>query len=142
MDQRKPSVLFVCSSNRGKSQMAAALLKHQAGDGVEVHSAGTNAAEGKTVNPGSAAALAEVGVDMSTGFPKSIDPQLLRTVDRVVVLGGVAQIESTEAMAGRLETWLTDEPSERGIEGEERMRLIRDDITARVARLHKELMQG
>ena len=78
---------------------------------------------------------------MTAGTPKAIDPELLRRVDRVVVLGGEAQVEPAAGMAGAIETWLTDEPSERGIEGMERMRLIRDDIAARVENLLAELTE-
>jgi arsenate-mycothiol transferase len=77
--------------------------------------------------------LAEVGVDISDQTPKPIDPQLLRDVDIVVTLGHDAHVEP---VAGTLfENWDTDEPSERGIDGIERMRLVRDDIATRVAEL-------
>lgn len=130
-----PSVLFVCVKNAGKSQMAAALMRHAAGDAVEVHSAGTR--PGETLNALSVQSLAEMGVDVSGEYPKAIDPELLRRVDRVVVLGGAAQVDAPEGVA--VETWLTDEPTERGIGGIERMRLVRDDIACRVERLVREL---
>lgn len=76
----KPSVLFVCVKNGGKSQMAAALLRSHAGDAVEVHSAGTR--PGTSLNALSAEAVAEVGADMSGEHPKPIAPDLLRRVDR------------------------------------------------------------
>lgn len=138
MTTKRPSVLFVCVKNGGKSQMAAALMERLAGDDVEVHSAGT--APGNAVNALSAEAVAEVGADMSGGTPKAIDPDLLARVDRVVVLGGEARVEPVEGMAGTIETWVTDEPSERGIEGVERMRLVRDDIDARVHALLADLL--
>lgn len=128
-----PSVLFICVGNGGKSQMAAALATHYAGDSVEVHSAGTR--PGTSLNQESVAAIAEVGADMSQGQPKPIDPELLATVDRVVVLGEDAQVEMPAGARGTLERWVTDEPSLRGIEGMERMRLVRDDIDARVRAL-------
>lgn len=128
-----PSVLFICVGNGGKSQMAAALATHYAGSSVEVHSAGTK--PGTSLNQESVAAIAEVGADMSQGQPKPIDPELLATVDRVVVLGEDAQVEMPAGARGTFERWVTDEPSVRGIEGMERMRLVRDDIDARVRAL-------
>jgi protein-tyrosine-phosphatase len=132
-----PSVLFVCVKNGGKSQMAAALMRQAAGDAVEVHSAGTH--PGTTINAESAAAVAEVGADMSSETPKPIDPALLARVDRVVVLGSEAILDPAPGMIGTIETWETVEPSMDGIEGVERMRLIRDDIAARVTILLAEL---
>ena len=76
---------------------------------------------------------------MSDGRPKAVDPQLLREADRVVILGKDAQLELPADARGTLERWVTDEPSERGIEGMERMRLVRDDIDARVRALITEL---
>ena len=126
----RPCVLFICVSNAGKSQMAAALARHHSGDVIEVHSAGTH--PGSRLNEQSTAVVAEVGADMSTDHPKGVDPALLRRADRVIVVGAQAQLELPADAAGRLERWLTDEPSDRGIEGDRRMRLIRDDIDARV----------
>ena len=127
----KPSVLFVCVKNSGKSQMAAGLMTRIAGDSVQVHSAGTD--PGTSVNDLFAQALAEVGVDISSQTPKLIHPQLVRTVDIVVTLGREAHVEP---VVGTLfENWDTGEPSERGIDGIERMRLVRDDIATRTADL-------
>ncbi|SFV22781.1 low molecular weight phosphatase family protein [Micrococcus terreus] len=133
----RPSVLFVCAKNGGKSQMAAALMEHHAAGTVEVHSAGTK--PGESINALSAEVIAEVGADMSAGHPKPIDPQLLARVDRVIVLGDEARVDPVKGMAGTIQTWHTDEPSTRGIEGIERMRLVRDDIDARVRTLLTEL---
>lgn len=135
---QRPSVLFVCVKNGGKSQMAAALLRHLAGETIEVHSAGT--APGSAVNGESAEAVAEVGASMAGQHPRPIDPDVLTRVDRVVVLGAEAVVEPVPGMRGRIETWETDEPSARGIEGMARMRLVRDDIAARVRALHAELV--
>ena len=132
-----PSVLFVCKSNGGKSQMAEALARHRASADVEIHSAGTH--PGSALNSESVAALAEVGADMAKGLPKGVDPELLARVDRVIILGKDAQLELPEGARGTLERWVTDEPSSRGIEGMERMRLVRDDIDARVQSLLQEL---
>lgn len=130
-----PKVLFVCVQNGGKSQMAAGLMRELAGDAIEVYSAGT--APGAALNALSADALREVGVDISAEYPKPIDPALVGDVDVVVTLGSKARVEPVEGT--RFENWDTDEPSERGIEGIERMRLIRDDIAARVQQLAHEL---
>ncbi|MGD7705333.1 low molecular weight phosphatase family protein [Microlunatus sp. Y2014] len=131
----KPSVLFVCVKNGGKSQLAAALLRLHAGGAVEVHSAGTR--PGDKLNAESVASLEEVGADVGDEHPKPVDPALLDTVDRVVLLG-----DEVELAAGRapVERWVTDEPSTRGIGGMERMRLVRDDIDRRVQELLGNLL--
>lgn len=126
-----PSVLFVCVKNGGKSQMAAGLMREIAGDAVQVYSAGTK--PGSAINELSAQSLAEVGVDISKETPKPIDVQLLCDVDIVVTLGREAHVEPVDGT--NFENWDTDEPSERGVDGIERMRLVRDDITERVADL-------
>jgi arsenate-mycothiol transferase len=131
----KPSVLFVCVKNGGKSQMAAGLMRKIAGDAVQVYSAGTK--PGTAVNSLSAESLAEVGIDISGETPKPIDPQLVGEVDIVVTLGREAHVEPI--VGTEFENWDTDEPSERGIDGVERMRLIRDDVEERVRRLLDEL---
>ncbi|WP_293696221.1 low molecular weight phosphatase family protein [uncultured Agrococcus sp.] len=132
-----PSVLFVCVKNGGKSQMAAALMRKLTDDAVEVHSAGT--APGTALNSLSAASVAEIGASMAGERPKPIDPELLRAVDRVVVIGDEAVVEPVPGMAGIIETWTFGEPSTRGIEGEERMRLIRDELVEKIRRLASDL---
>jgi arsenate-mycothiol transferase len=132
-----PSVLFVCVRNGGKSQMAAGLMRKAAGGRVVVHSAGTE--PGARINALSAEALAEVGVDIAGEVPKPVDPELLRAVDLVVTLGREARVDVPAGVG--LRNWDTDEPSERGIDGIERMRLIRDDIDARVQALAHELTE-
>jgi len=132
---RTPSVLFVCVKNGGKSQMAAALMRQIVGDAVAVHSAGTK--PGRALNAESRASVEEVGASMAGEHPKPIDPALLDSVDRVVVIGDEAVIESPGTAP--VEVWETDEPATRGIEGAERMALIRTDITERVITLAMEL---
>lgn len=122
------SVLFVCVKNGGKSQMAAGLMRKVAGDTVEVHSAGTK--PGSSVNALSAESLLEVGVDLSGEQPKPIDAVLLARMDYVITLGSEAKVDVVDGPT--FENWDTDEPSDRGIDGIERMRLVRDDIAARV----------
>lgn len=130
-----PSVLFVCVKNGGKSQMAAGLMRKAVGDAVEVHSAGTKPSG--TVNALSAEALLEVGVDLAGEQPKPIDPKLLSRIDYVITLGSEARVDLVDGPT--FENWNTDEPSERGIDGIERMRLVRDDIAARVEELASRL---
>lgn len=130
-----PSVLFVCVKNGGKSQMAAGLMRRLAQDTVIVYSAGTK--PGSSVNTLSARALQEVGVDITGEQPTPVDYQLARDVDLVVTLGREVQLDPLPGT--RVENWDTDEPSERGIDGLDRMRLIRDDIAARVHQLHTTL---
>lgn len=133
----RPSVLFVCVKNGGKSQIAAALMRQLAGDTVEVFSAGT--VPGGSLNSEALDAVGEVGASMDGEAPKPIDSAVLARVDRVVVLGSEARVEPMPGMAGSIVTWETDEPSARGIGGMERMRLVRDDIAARVQELLIEL---
>jgi arsenate-mycothiol transferase len=130
-----PSVLFICVKNGGKSQMAAGLMRDLARGTVEVHSAGTK--PGNAINALSAESLAELGIDISAETPKAVTEQALQAADVVVTLGSEAKVTTPEGT--RYENWNIDEPSERGIEGMERMRLVRDDIRKRVQALHAEL---
>lgn len=132
---KKPSVLFVCVKNGGKSQMAAGLMRQLVRDDVEVFSTGTK--PGTAVNALSAEVLQEVGVDVTGETPKLVDPQLVRDVDLVVTLGREARVDHVPGT--RFENWDTDEPSDRGVDGIDRMRLVRDDITARVRELAGQL---
>lgn len=134
-----PRVLFVCVKNGGKSQMAAGLMRQtvrDAGTAIDVDSAGTKA--GNALNAQSAASLADVGVDISDQQPQQLTDEMVRAADLVVVLGSEARVESVGGTP--VEVWETDEPSQRGIEGAERMNLIRDDITTRVRELHQRLI--
>ena len=121
------SVLFVCVKNGGKSQMAAGLARQITPD-VQVDSAGTS--PGSSLNALSVEALAEVGVDLSGERPQPLTPELVAAADVVVVLGRDAQVTTDDGTP--VVVWDTDEPSLRGIEGMERMRLVRDDIAAHV----------
>lgn len=125
------SVLFVCVKNGGKSQMAAGLMRRAVGGTVRIDSAGT--APGTAVNALAAEGLLELGVDITTETPKAVTEELVCDADLVVVLGREAQVDPVDGTP--VEVWETDEPSARGIEGMERMRLIRDDIDARVTEL-------
>ena len=136
----EPRVLFVCVRNGGKSQMAAGLLRQSAdrhGLDVQVSSAGTRA--GDALNAQSVASLAEVGVDISSARTHQLTDDDVRDADLVVVLGSEARVEPVDGTP--VEVWETDEPSTRGIEGVDRMRLVRDDIAARVEALVRRLQQ-
>ncbi|MGV0108947.1 arsenate-mycothiol transferase ArsC [Arthrobacter sp. CP30] len=131
----KPSVLFVCVKNGGKSQMAAGLMDKVSGGSVIAASAGSK--PGSAVNALSAEVLAEVGVNVSQNVPRQITVEDQSQADVVVILGAEAQVDEVEGTL--YERWETDEPSERGIDGIERMRLVRDDILERVTALHTTL---
>lgn len=128
-------VLFVCARNGGKSPMAAGLMTARAGGRVRASSAGT--APGDALNALSVAALSEVGVDISGHVPTRLTDGMVATADVVVVLGREAHVDPVPGTV--VEVWETDEPSERGIDGIERMRLVRDDIAARVHDLAERL---
>jgi arsenate reductase (thioredoxin) len=81
----KPSVLFVCVHNAGRSQMAAALLSRLAGDRIEVRSAGTEPAD--QINPLAIAAVAELGIDITTATPKILTSDAVQTSDVVITMG-------------------------------------------------------
>ena len=120
------SVLLLCNTNRGKSQMTAALAKKHAPD-WDIYSAGVKTTEQhreQGVNAEAQASLAKVGADMS-GTPTLIDSSLAASVDHVVVVGDAHY-------DGEAERWDIEDPSLRGMEGEERMDALRDDIDARV----------
>ncbi|MFJ6455162.1 low molecular weight phosphatase family protein [Paenarthrobacter sp. NPDC091669] len=135
MISEHPAVLFVCSKNGGKSQLAAGLMRDLAGDDVTVYSAGTK--PGAALNTQSVESLAELGIDVTGEYPKPVTDEVLNTVDSIIVLGTEAKLDPPAGK--RFEIWETDEPSERGIEGMERMRLVRDDIKTRVQALYSEL---
>ncbi|MBT2595005.1 low molecular weight phosphatase family protein [Arthrobacter sp. ISL-72] len=132
---KKPAVLFVCSKNGGKSQLAVGLMRQLAAGSVDVYSAGTK--PGKDLNPLAVESLTELGIDVTGEHPKPVTDDVIDAVDVVVVLGTEAKLEPRDGT--RFELWETDEPSERGIEGMERMRLVRDDIKSRVQQLYSTL---
>lgn len=131
-DQDSPGVLFVCVKNSGKSQMAAALMRRLAGNSIAIFSAGTQPGTG--LNAQSVESLTEIGTSVAGEQPKPVTAALLKQVQLVVLIGAEAILETPGV---EQERWLTDEPSARGIEGMERMRLIRDDIAARVTELYR-----
>ncbi len=134
--QQPRQVVFVCVSNRGKSVMAEALMRHRAGDAVAASSAGTAAKIGGQANELSAQVLAEVGADVSAHQPRQLTDEVMAAADLIVVVG-TAEVHAPPGTA--VEVWHTDEPSQRGIDGIERMRLIRQDISDRVEDLYTRL---
>lgn len=135
-------VLFVCVKNGGKSQMAASLFRQAVADDLDpdrwqVESAGTQV--GTKLNGLSVASLAEIGVDISDQRPRQLTPEAQQAAD-VVVTVGEADVDPWPGPA--YETWQIDEPSLRGIDGPERMRLVRDDIHRHVRDLHQRLAHG
>ena len=131
----RPRVLFIYVKNAGKSQMAAGLMRYVAGDAVAVSSAGTR--PGAALNELSVASLREGGVDITGEHPKAVTEDMVRAADVVVTLGAEAHVDGVAG--AELKIWITDEPSERGIEGMERMRLVRNEIATRVAALARDL---
>ncbi|MEU4512423.1 arsenate reductase ArsC [Nonomuraea wenchangensis] len=131
----KPSVLFVCVHNAGRSQMAAGWLTHLAGDRVEVRSAGS--APAAQVNPVAVQAMAEVGIDITTARPKILSVDAVQASDVVITMGCG---DACPIFPGkRYEDWKLDDPAGQGIDA---VRTIRDDIRARVEKLLSELQPG
>ena len=129
----KPSVLFVCVHNAGRSQMAAGWLRHLAGDRVEVRSAGSEPAD--QINPVAVAAMAEVGIDVGAETPKRLDWDAAQTSDVIVTMGCG---DACPVFPGkRYEDWKLDDPAGQGIDA---VRPIRDDIRDRVRQLVAELV--
>ena len=129
----RPSVLFVCVHNAGRSQMAAAFLTHLSGGRVEVRSAGSAPAD--QVNPAAVAAMAEVGIDIAAEKPKVLTDQAVVDSDVVVTMGCG---DTCPFYPGkRYEDWVLQDPAGQGIEA---VRPIRDAIRGRVEALVAELV--
>jgi arsenate reductase (thioredoxin) len=129
----KPTVLFVCVHNAGRSQMAAGYLRHLAGDRVEVLSAGSEPAD--RVNPVAIEAMAEVGVDIAGEQPKVLTTSAVVESDVVVTMGCG---DACPFYPGkRYEDWTLDDPAGQPIET---VRLIRDEIGERVTGLLADLL--
>jgi arsenate reductase len=128
----KPSVLFVCVHNAGRSQMAAGWLRHLAGDAVEVRSAGS--APGPAVNPAAAEAMAEVGIDITDQTPTRLEWTTAESSDVIVTMGCG---DACPVFPGkRYEDWKLEDPAGKGVEA---VRPIRDEIRTRVEKLLAEL---
>jgi arsenate reductase len=128
----KPSVLFVCVHNAGRSQMAAAWLTHLAGDRVEVRSAGSR--PGAAVNPAAVEAMREVGIDISAELPKVLTADAVRASDVCVTMGCG---DTCPVFPGkRYLDWRLDDPAGQGVAA---VRPIRDEIKALVTALIAEI---
>ena len=124
----RPSVLFVCVHNDGRSQMAAAFLTHLAGDRIEVRSAGSAPAD--AVNPAVVEAMAEEGIDISKAIPALLTVEAVRGSDVVITMGCG---DACPVFPGkRYEDWVLDDPAGQGIDA---VRGIRDEIRGRVVTL-------
>lgn len=113
-------------------------MKHLVGEEIEVYSGGTGPDENLAAD--AVAALAEIGVEVEGQYPKPIDLEILKSADRVVVLGDQAKVEPVHGMKSEIETWLVIEPKEFGIEGEQRAAMVRDEILERAEQLAEELL--
>ncbi|MBA2574377.1 MAG: arsenate reductase ArsC [Actinomycetota bacterium] len=128
----KPTVLFVCVHNAGRSQMAAGYLTHLAGDRVRVRSAGSEPAD--QINPIAVQAMAEDGIDITGSSPKVLTLDAVEASDVVITMGCG---DTCPIYPGkRYEDWDLDDPADRGIEG---VRPIRDDIRHRIQSLLSQL---
>jgi len=133
MTDQKPSVLFVCVHNAGRSQMAAGWLRELAGDRVEVRSAGSMPAD--QINPVAVEAMHEVGIDITTEQPKVLTTEAVQDSDVVITMGCG---DACPFFPGkRYEDWKLDDPAGQGIEA---VRPIRDEIKGRVETLLAELL--
>ena len=131
----RPSVLFVCVHNAGRSQMAAGFLTHLSAGAIEVRSAGS--LPGDQINPAAVAAMAEVGVDIANQRPKLLTTEAVQASDVVITMGCG---DACPIYPGkRYLDWDLDDPAGQGVEA---VRPIRDEIRDRVRALVDELLPG
>lgn len=129
----KPSVLFVCVHNAGRSQMAAGWLRHLAGDRIEVRSAGTEPAD--RINPVAVAAMAELGIDITANTPEVLTGAWVQTSDVVITMGCGDACPYFPGVSYR--DWPLADPAGQPLDV---VRPIRDDIGERVRALIAELL--
>jgi arsenate reductase len=128
----RPTVLFVCVHNAGRSQMAAGYLRALGGGNVEVLSAGS--APGEAINPVAVEAMAEEGIDISAAIPALLTTEAVRESDVVITMGCG---DACPVFPGkRYEDWVLEDPAGQGIES---VRAIRDQIRDRVVSLLGEI---
>ncbi|MFE1953655.1 arsenate reductase ArsC [Streptomyces sp. NPDC059524] len=128
----KPSVLFVCVHNAGRSQMAAGFLDHLAGDRIEVRSAGS--IPGDQVNPAAVEAMKEVGVDISAATPKILTTEAVQASDYVITMGCG---DACPIFPGKKYLdWALEDPAGKGVDA---VRPIRDQIRTRIEALIAEI---
>ena len=133
IETSKPSVLFVCVHNAGRSQMAAGFLTALSDGQIEVRSAGSLPAD--QVNPAAVAAMAEVGIDIADQHPKVLTTEAVQASDVVITMGCG---DACPIFPGkRYEDWELDDPAGQGVEA---VRPIRDDIRGRITTLIGELL--
>jgi len=133
MSSPKPTVLFVCVHNAGRSQMAAGFMNSLSAGRVEVLSAGS--APKDSINPIAVQAMQEIGIDISNNVPKVLTPEAVQESDAVITMGCG---DACPFYPGkRYEDWVLDDPAGQGIES---VRVIRDDIKKRVEQLLSELL--
>jgi len=133
MSAHKPTILFVCVHNAGRSQMAAGFMNAIGAGRVEVLSAGS--APKDSINPIAVQAMQEVGIDISNNVPKVLTPEAVQESDAVITMGCG---DACPFYPGkRYEDWVLDDPAGQGIES---VRVIRDDIKQRVEQLLSELL--
>ena len=133
MTDTKPSVLFVCIHNAGRSQMAAGYLRYLAGDRIEVRSAGSMPAD--QINPIAVEAMREEGIDITAEQPKVLTSEAVQASDVVITMGCG---DACPYYPGkRYEDWKLDDPAGQGIDA---VRPIRDDIRARIEGLIASLV--
>jgi protein-tyrosine-phosphatase len=129
----KPSVLFVCVHNAGRSQMAAGFMTHLSEGRIEVRSAGSN--PGANVNPTAVEAMKEVGIDISAEMPKVLTIEAVRASDVCITMGCG---DACPVFPGkRYLDWKLDDPAGQGIEA---VRPIRDEIEHRIKALIADLL--
>jgi protein-tyrosine-phosphatase len=130
----RPTVLFVCIHNAGRSQMAAGYLQHLAGDRIEVLSAGSK--PGNAINPVAVAAMAEEGIDIAGNQPKVLTTEAVEASDVVITMG--CGDECPYFPGKRYEDWKLDDPAGQGIHA---VRPIRDEIRRRITALVDDLLR-
>jgi arsenate reductase len=133
LNAERPTVLFVCVHNAGRSQMASGFLQHLAGERIAVLSAGSEPAD--QVNPAAVQAMSEKGIDISREVPKLLAGSAVREADVVITMGCG---DACPFYPGkRYEDWELDDPAGQNLE---QVRPIRDEIEARVLKLVAELL--
>lgn len=134
-DSSKPSVLFLCVHNAGRSQMAAGWMRHLAGDSIDVYSGGSEPAD--QINPSAVEAMAEKGIDITGNMPQRWTDEIVASVNVVVTMGCG---DTCPVFPGiRYVDWELEDPAGKAVDA---VRPVRDDIEQRVRGLISELGVG